>query len=349
MKHLLTVGLTLLFLATSASATEFNLPAFADGSIYDAGALGLSTDTTSSTVTVSRSGNSNIRHGVFLFDLTNIPENFNVQSLDFETTLSLGISNTSDSALVEFHGFNANDTITISDYDSPPSNVGSRMAAVEFETSNTGVNLEDSPLQISFDTTPIQSAIDRGDEVFMVRAETVNFVTFQVHSLENQEAMGVPTLVLNAVADADFNGDNAFDCQDVDSLVAEIVNGTNRPQFDLSDDGIVDQADLTEWLVQAGAANLPSGGSYKRGDANLDGSVDVTDFNVWNSNKFTNVSAWCSGDFDANGAVDVSDFNMWNDNKFTSADSLAAVPEPATSLMGIMAILGLVGATRCRK
>ena len=34
-------------------------------------------------------------------------------------------------------------------------------------------------------------------------------------------------------------------------------------------------------------ANLASGNSYLMGDANLDGVVDVSDFNAWNSNKFT--------------------------------------------------------------
>jgi len=29
--------------------------------------------------------------------------------------------------------------------------------------------------------------------------------------------------------------------------------------------------------------------------------------------------AWCSGDFTADGSIDVSDFNVWNNNKFTTA------------------------------
>ncbi len=33
------------------------------------------------------------------------------------------------------------------------------------------------------------------------------------------------------------------------------------------------------------------------GDANLDGYVDVLDFNLWNQNKFTNFAAWVTGDF----------------------------------------------------
>ena len=132
----------------------------------------------------------------------------------------------------------------------------------------------------------------------------------------------------------DFNGDGIFDCDDVDSLVIEIVAGTNAAAFDLTNDGLVDQADLTEWLAVAGAANLPSGNPYLLGDANLDGSVDAEDFIEWNTNKFTAVSAWCSGDFNADGVVDAADFIAWNANKFTSADaasSPAAVPEPTAA------------------
>jgi hypothetical protein len=62
-------------------------------------------------------------------------------------------------------------------------------------------------------------------------------------------------------------------------------------------------------------------------DANLDGAVDVSDFNVWNGNKFTMTPAWCSGDFNADGSVDVSDFNAWNSNKFQTSGPIL-VPEP---------------------
>ncbi|MEM7316895.1 MAG: hypothetical protein AAF497_27505, partial [Planctomycetota bacterium] len=69
------------------------------------------------------------------------------------------------------------------------------------------------------------------------------------------------------------------------------------------------------------------GRRFLPGDANLDGFVDVTDFNQWNANKFTSLPSWCGGDFSADGVIDVSDFNIWNVNKFTSSDS-ATVPEP---------------------
>ncbi len=127
----------------------------------------------------------------------------------------------------------------------------------------------------------------------------------------------------------DFDGNGVYDCVDVDALVAEIAAGTNNPLYDLDVDGLVDGGDLTRWLAEAGTANPSIGSSYLVGDADLSGAVDVSDFNIWNSNKFTATAAWCSGDFNADGSVDVSDFNAWNSNKFEFAGSGALVPEPA--------------------
>ncbi len=90
------------------------------------------------------------------------------------------------------------------------------------------------------------------------------------------------------------------------ALVAQIVSGVDLPTFDLNGDAQVEANDLNLWLARAGAANLPSGNAYLRGDANLDGVVDGSDFIVWNSYKFTSVAAWCSGDFNADGVVDGS-------------------------------------------
>ena len=138
----------------------------------------------------------------------------------------------------------------------------------------------------------------------------------------------------------DFDGDGDCDLMDLDALTQEIVAGTDTPEFDLNGDGVVTAADITDetsgWLTQGGAANadVTGGNPFLNGDANLDGFVDVTDFNIWNMNKFNNTGLWSQADFSADGASDVTDFNIWNMNKFTSSQP-AAVPEPA----GLMAIL----------
>jgi hypothetical protein len=107
---------------------------------------------------------------------------------------------------------------------------------------------------------------------------------------------------------------------------------------------------LTKWRAEAGAAQIPSGNPYLEGDANLDSVVDGTDFNIWNSHKFTMVAAWCSGDFNADGNVDGSDFNLWNSNKFTSADNqVTAVPEPAGTIWALAIAAACLLSTHIRR
>ena len=143
----------------------------------------------------------------------------------------------------------------------------------------------------------------------------------------------------------DFDGNGACDLADIDSLVAAVASGSSDLTFDLNGDGMVTRADINDatsgWLTQAGAENVgvTGGNPYLEGDANLDGSVDVPDFNQWNGNKFTSAAAWSQGDFTADGSIDVGDFNVWNNNKFTSS-AAAAVPEPSACVLAWGLLLG---------
>ncbi len=118
----------------------------------------------------------------------------------------------------------------------------------------------------------------------------------------------------------------------------------------MNGDGVLTAADVTDanvgWLAVGGANNGANtgGAPFLTGDANLDGSVDVSDFNIWNSNKFSTSATWCAGDFTVDGSVDVSDFNLWNSNKFnTSGGGAAVVPEPRAALL---CLVGLCGGAR---
>ena len=139
--------------------------------------------------------------------------------------------------------------------------------------------------------------------------------------------------------DCDLNGNGTCDLADIDALVMEVASSGNNLLFDLNGDAVVNVDDVDAWLMAAGITNL--GQPYLAGDANLDGVVDVSDFGVWNANKFTSTGKWSQADFNADGQTDVSDFGVWNANKFQS--SLAAVPEPAAELLlfplGILGIL----------
>ncbi len=147
----------------------------------------------------------------------------------------------------------------------------------------------------------------------------------------------------------DFDGNGLYECSDIDALVAAIASGSGDAQFDVTGDGTVDSADLEEWRSVAGTVLTASGNPIQEGDADLNGVVDVSDFNLWNGAKFTSTPEWCSGDFNADGVVDVGDFNLWNGSKFTAADSGAAsVPEPASGVMLLIATLFAVRFTRRR-
>ncbi len=168
----------------------------------------------------------------------------------------------------------------------------------------------------------------------------------EIYRTENEMPSVIPNPHPDAIlADPDFDNDGQLDCTDIDQLVMEISAGSDNPAFDLTGEGQVDLFDLNSWLEQAGALNNDSGNAYLAGDANLDGVVDVSDFNRWNSNKFTNTPAWCAGDFTADGVVDVSDFNVWNANKFQASDHVGAVPEPGGALLLMIGFVGLLRRT----
>jgi hypothetical protein len=145
--------------------------------------------------------------------------------------------------------------------------------------------------------------------------------TVTIFATDSDGAQAQTNFLLTVFAAADFNRDGLLNCADIDALVAAISGGANPSAFDLTGDGSVNSADRNAWLAEAGNANLGPGRAYRLGDANLDSLVDGSDFNIWNSNKFTMRAEWCRGDFSADGVIDGSDFNLWNSNKFTSSDA----------------------------
>lgn len=122
-----------------------------------------------------------------------------------------------------------------------------------------------------------------------------------------------------SLRDGDFDNDGQYTARDVDQMTQHIINFSQDPVFDLSGDRRVTTDDLTLWLAEAGAANLPSQSAYLPADANLDGIVDGLDFNLWNANKFQVTGRWSLGDFNADGFTDGLDFTIWNAYKFQTA------------------------------
>ncbi len=151
-------------------------------------------------------------------------------------------------------------------------------------------------------------------------------------------SFGTGAWIATILSDCDFDGNVQCDIDDLDALVMAISSGSSDPQFDLTNDGLVNLDDRDAWLVQAGAENLASGNAYLWGDSDLNGVVDGNDFIAWNASKFTSTGKWSMGDFDASGFTDGSDFILWNANKFTSSDA-AAVPEPNLGWLLLLSVL----------
>ncbi|MEM8679977.1 MAG: hypothetical protein AAGF97_11540, partial [Planctomycetota bacterium] len=125
-------------------------------------------------------------------------------------------------------------------------------------------------------------------------------------------------------------------CADVDAMVALLAADESNASFDLTNDGLLTEADLEVWRELAGETLFGPGATVIPGDANLDGVVDGQDYIAWNDHKFQAHASWCGGDFDANGIVDGQDFITWNQHKFTSSDPLRAVPEPAAGELPVL-------------
>ena len=135
---------------------------------------------------------------------------------------------------------------------------------------------------------------------------------------------------------ADFDGNGILDVADVDMLVGGVVNQTEPERFDMNGDGNLDVLDVNDWLAVAGARNNASGDPYIMGDANLDGSVDGSDFSYWNTNKFQLTGLWSAGDFNADGSTDGSDFSLWNT---TSSNPLPRPQRCPNRLAGLCCFL----------
>ncbi len=118
-----------------------------------------------------------------------------------------------------------------------------------------------------------------------------------------------------------FGITGSFDSITFDGVPVDVDDATYVGETEGGEDGLFMTVTQTpDDLLLSGYLALP-------GDANGDRSVDASDFNIWNSNKFRSGTDWSTGDFTGDGVTDASDFNVWNSNKFTSV--LRSVPEPA--------------------
>jgi predicted outer membrane repeat protein len=132
---------------------------------------------------------------------------------------------------------------------------------------------------------------------------------------------------------ADFNGDQRFDCGDLDLLSAAAFSAEPSAEFDLTGDGNVDVEDVHVWLALAGEEALDTANPFLMGDANLDGAVFSNDLGAiginWQMTQFD--GGFCWGDFNVDGRVDASDLNLLAINWQRVAGNPIVTPAPAAA------------------
>lgn len=121
----------------------------------------------------------------------------------------------------------------------------------------------------------------------------------------------------------DFDKDGALTATDIDLLASEIKNPTHDANFDANGDNQVDLLDHEFWVREL-ADSLA-------GDANLDGTVNFSDF-LMLSSGFGRDGGWSNGDFDGSMTVGFPDFLLMSEQFGKSRSVSVPVPEPCCNL-----------------
>jgi hypothetical protein len=136
----------------------------------------------------------------------------------------------------------------------------------------------------------------------------------------------------------DFDMDGDIDADDIDLLMANL--GGDPAVYDLTNDGVVDQDDVDEWVFNIVPIGENIGTVY--GDFNLDGEVNAGDLALLATNYGTVGDwGWATGDGNGDGNVDAGDLAMLATNYGTVVHP---VPEPVT-----LSLLAVGGATLLRR
>lgn len=165
------------------------------------------------------------------------------------------------------------------------------------------------------------------------------------------------TLIISPAGD--FDADNDLNVSDVDLLLDRILPRhwpfhsfwLDEKMFDLNADGTVDTNDLHVWVKDLKHTSF--------GDANLDGEFNSADLvAVFSAGEYEdmieNNSSWADGDWDADGDFTSGDLvAAFADGGYEQGPRIApnVVPEPASVLMVISGVLGVltVSRTRCHR
>lgn len=133
----------------------------------------------------------------------------------------------------------------------------------------------------------------------------------------------------------DFNNDGTLDVADLDLLLAEVRATSPDLLFDVTEDQLVDFADVEFYVSDETLLN-----TYV-GDANLDGQFNSSDFvTVFTAGEYEDAillnSTWATGDWNGDGEFNSSDFvSAFSSGGYEQGvrASTSAVPEPNSILL----------------
>ena len=138
--------------------------------------------------------------------------------------------------------------------------------------------------------------------------------------------------------DGDFNGDNLLDSDDVDLLTQAVRMRRDQEFFDLTNNGIADDADRIKWVNQLRNTYF--------GDANLNGTFDEQDLvDVFIAGEYNdgtnNNSTWSEGDWDGDADFSSEDivYAFIDGGYLQGPRNALPVPEPTLYLPQLLAVL----------
>lgn len=151
-------------------------------------------------------------------------------------------------------------------------------------------------------------------------------------------ALVIPPETSDPGVRGDFDGDGLLTAADIDLLSKEVGRLDNVPTFDLNGDEVIDATDRAIWITDLAMTFT--------GDADLNGAVQFADFLAL-AEGFNQEGGWADGDFDGSGVVQFPDFLQLSENFGKGQPGPAAVPEPASRGLCLLAV-ALIGLIRKR-
>ncbi|QDU87425.1 hypothetical protein Pla175_07850 [Pirellulimonas nuda] len=101
---------------------------------------------------------------------------------------------------------------------------------------------------------------------------------------------------------------------------------------------------LADSLFAPSSIALVDGLTGTPGDFNRDGLVDAGDYAMWTAGLGRQVTPGSNADGNFDGVIDAADYTVWRDNLPAPLDaSAASVPEPASEVLALAALLAGVG------